>query len=285
MLKKTTLTMKAYFYLMRLHRPIPILIILYPTLWGLFAATNSLPGFTLSIIFIVGVVLMRTAGCIFNDIADRHFDGQVERTATRPLATGEINVKHALMFGSVLLILAFILVLQLNTLTIFLSFIAALMALSYPFFKRFFALPQLILGFAFNFGIIMGYAATLDSIPYNAWVLYLASIFWTIAYDTIYALADKVYDEKLGLKSSAITFGKHNPPAIISAQLFMITSLLIFGISERYNVVYYIALVILIVLFYDQHKIWRKGGIDNCIKAFSDNQWVGLVVLIAIVMQ
>ena len=277
--------MKAYFYLMRLHKPLPILIILYPTLWGLFSAENHFPNLKIILIFILGVIIMRTAGCIFNDIADRDFDGQVERTATRPIATGAIRVKHATFVAIILLITAFILVLQLNLLTILLSFIAALLALSYPLFKRFFALPQLVLGFAFNFGIIMAYAAILNHIPAIAWVLYLATIFWTIAYDTMYALADQSYDIKLKLHSSAITFGRHNLFAMIISQLLMVVCLIIFGVNKHYNLFYYLALLITIFLFYYQHKTWQKGGIANCLKAFSDNHWVGFIILLALLMQ
>ena len=285
MIRQQKQLMKAYFYLMRLHKPLPILIILYPTLWGLFSAENHFPNLKIILIFILGVIIMRTAGCIFNDIADRDFDGQVERTATRPIATGAIRVKHATFVAIILLITAFILVLQLNLLTILLSFIAALLALSYPLFKRFFALPQLVLGFAFNFGIIMAYAAILNHIPAIAWVLYLATIFWTIAYDTMYALADQSYDIKLKLHSSAITFGRHNLFAMIISQLLMVVCLIIFGVNKHYNLFYYLALLITIFLFYYQHKTWQKGGIANCLKAFSDNHWVGFIILLALLMQ
>ncbi|WP_192482862.1 MULTISPECIES: 4-hydroxybenzoate octaprenyltransferase [Cysteiniphilum] len=277
--------MKAYFYLMRLHRPIPILIILYPTLWGLFAATPALPSFKIFIIFVLGVIIMRTAGCIFNDIADRDFDGQVKRTATRPIATGEISVKQAAFVGVLLLVIAFILVLQLNLMTILLSLIAVILALSYPLFKRFFAVPQLALGFAFNFGIIMAYAAQINHIPLSAWVLYLATIFWTISYDTMYALADKDYDLTLNLHSSAITFGKHNLLIMSIFQILTIICLATFGMLQHYNTIFFLSLVIIAVLFFYQHKTWQKGGIAQCIKAFSDNHWVGLVILLAILMQ
>ncbi|WP_440993090.1 4-hydroxybenzoate octaprenyltransferase [Cysteiniphilum litorale] len=277
--------MKAYFYLMRLHRPIPILIILYPTLWGLFAATSALPSFKVFIIFLLGVIIMRTAGCIFNDIADRDFDGQVKRTATRPIATGDITVKQAVFVGVLLLLIAFILVLQLNLMTILLSLIAVILALSYPLFKRFFAVPQLVLGFAFNFGIIMAYAAQINYIPLSAWMLYLATIFWTISYDTMYALADKDYDLTLNLHSSAITFGKHNLLIMSIFQILTIICLSVFGMLQHYNTVFFLALVIIAVLFFYQHKTWQKGGIAQCIKAFSDNHWVGLVILLAILMQ
>ncbi len=277
--------MKAYFYLMRFHRPLPILIILYPTLWGLFSVTHGLPPLKLIVIFILGAITMRTAGCVFNDIADRNFDGAVERTAMRPIATGLISVKRASFLGLFLLIFAFVLVLQLNFLTILLSFVAVALALTYPLFKRFFALPQLALGFAFNFGIIMTYMAVQNSIPPTAWLLYFASIFWTIAYDTMYAFADKTYDLALNLKSSAITFGKHNLMAVILAQLLMLICLSLFSYFNDFNILFYLALVIVMILFFYQHQTWHKGGIHNCIKAFSDNHWVGMIIFIAILIQ
>ena len=277
--------MKAYFYLMRLHRPIPILIILYPTLWGLFTAKKELPSLKIFFIFVLGVIIMRTAGCIFNDLADKKFDGLVKRTATRPLATGDISIKSAVITGVTLLIVAFFLVLNLNLLTILLSIIAVLLALSYPLFKRFFALPQLILGFAFNFGLIMSYTSILNHIPITAWILYLSTIFWTISYDTMYALADKDYDIKLNLNSSAITFGKNNLTAMIIAQLIMLIFLIIFGYIQHYNIFFYVSLILVSILFLYQHKTWQKGGIQNCIKAFSNNHWVGLIILMAILLQ
>ena len=277
--------MKAYFYLMRLHRPIPILIILYPTLWGLFAATPALPNLKSFIIFVLGVVIMRTAGCIFIDIADRNFDAQVRRTATRPLATGDISVKRAVLAGFILLLIAFFLVLQLNILTILLSLFALVLALSYPFFKRFFAIPQLVLGFAFNFGIIMAYASLTNTVPLAAWILYLATIFWTISYDTIYALADKAYDLRLNLHSSAITFGKYIILIIITFQVLTILCLILFSYMQHYNTLFYLSLLIVTGLFFCQHKTLGGKGIINCIKAFSDNHWVGLVILLAILTQ
>ena len=277
--------LRIYFYLMRLHRPIPILIILYPTLWGIVAASSGWPGIGLLSIFILGVILMRTAGCVFNDIADRKFDQHVKRTAIRPLATGEIKPRHAFLLGCLLLIIAFVLVLLLNVFTIRLSFVALLLALTYPLFKRFFSMPQLALGFAFNFGIIMAYSAVQNHLPASAWILYASTIFWTIAYDTIYALADKPYDLKLGLKSSAITFGRSVSYAINICQLIMMLLLVIFGMLNHYNVIYYFALLISVFLFVQQAFIWRKGGINDCIKAFSSNHWQGLVILLGIFMQ
>ena len=277
--------MLAYFYLMRLHRPIPILIVLYPTLWALFAASSGVPSVNLLIIFTLGAFLMRAAGCVFNDIADRDFDKHVKRTLERPLARGEINTKHAFLFGCILLFMAFSVVLLLNILTVLLSFIALVLALLYPFSKRFFVMPQLVLGLAFNFGIIMAYTAVQNKIPISAWVLYSATIFWSVSYDTIYALPDKPYDLQIGLKSSTITFGKYVFHFIIICQTIMLVLLIIFGVVNHYNIIYYSALLICIILFFQQSLIWKKGGLENCIKAFSGNHWQGFTILIAVMFQ
>lgn len=277
--------MNAYFYLLRLNRPLPILIILWPTLWALFAADSDFPSVKIIFIFVTGVLLMRAAGCVFNDIADRKFDAQVKRTETRVIATGVVSVKSAAIVGILLLLCAFSLVLFLNQFTIFLSVVGLLLALTYPFFKRFFMLPQLVLGCAFNFGVIMAYAARTNSISFEAWLMYLACILWTLAYDTMYALADKPYDIKLGLKSSAITFGRYIGKIIAASQALMLILLAGFGYCNGYNCWFYMALIICIILFYYQYQFWRRQTIAGCIRAFSDNHWVGLIVFIAILLQ
>ncbi|WP_119343133.1 4-hydroxybenzoate octaprenyltransferase [Facilibium subflavum] len=278
--------MKAYFYLTRLHRPLPILLILWPTLWALLSASHpQLPQAKLLFIFTFGVLLTRTAGCIFNDIADRKFDFQVKRTNTRPITTGKISVKSAAITGGFLFLIAFILVLFLNIFTILLSFVALLLALTYPLFKRFFSMPQLALGLAFNFGVIMAYAAVQNTIPLNAWILYVACVCWTIAYDTMYALADMPYDKKLGLKSSAITFGKHLTLIISLLQTSMLVLLILFGLLNHYNGIFYTGVLLCTVLFYLQYRKWREKDIKHCIEAFSANHWVGLVIFIVILLQ
>lgn len=278
--------MHAYLHLMRWHRPLPILLILWPTLWGLFIASQpSMPTPTLLIIFIAGVFIMRTAGCIFNDIADRNFDRSVERTKTRPLATGEIPVAHAYIVGISLLVIAFCLVLLLNKFTILLAFIGVALALTYPLFKRFFAIPQLMLGFAFNFGVIMAFSAVQNHVPTTAWLLYFASICWTIAYDTIYALADLPDDIKLNLHSSAHTFGQLCPFFIILFQSLTLGLLAIFAYTHHYNSFFYLALGLCAICFYQQYHWWNKEAIAACIRAFSANHWVGLIIFIAILIQ
>ncbi|MBK2125891.1 4-hydroxybenzoate octaprenyltransferase, partial [Fangia hongkongensis] len=262
------------------------LIILWPTLWALFAATQThLPSIKHLIIFVVGVVLMRTAGCVFNDILDKDFDFKVKRTSTRPITTGEVSVKSALTLGIILLVIAFILVLFLNLLTILLSFVALILALTYPLFKRFFALPQLALGLAFNFGVIMAYSAELNTVPTAAWLMYIACIFWTLSYDTMYALADKIYDQELGLHSSALSFGKHVTLAITICQTMMLIFLVSFAYTQSYNLIFYLALILCIYFFYYQYKLWKQDTIKDCISAFSHNHWVGLVIFIAILLQ
>ena len=276
---------KAYLRLMRLDRPIPILMILWPTFWALFAAGDGRVKLKYLVIFSFGVILMRTAGCIFNDIFDRNFDRHVARTRKRPITSGEISVKAALIFGLLLLFIAFIFVLFLNLLTILLSFVAVFLALSYPLFKRFFALPQLALGLAFNFGVIMAYSAEQNTVPEVAWLMYFACVFWTLAYDSIYALADQPYDIRLKLKSSTVTFGRHIDTAIGFFQIAMLGLLALFADISGYSRNFYFALILCLLLFYLQYRLWRKRNIADCIRAFSDNHWVGLVIFIAILLQ
>lgn len=276
------MNIKPYLYLMRLHKPLPILLILWPTLTGLVLALNGAWNTQLWVIFILGVVLMRTAGCIFNDIADRNYDGAVARTHTRPLATGDLSVKQALLCALVLVVLALICVLFLNGLTIAMSVVAMLLALSYPLFKRFFALPQLVLGLAFNFGVLMAFTAVQSSVPLVAWLFYFATIAWTLAYDTIYALADRPYDEKIGLKSSAVTFGKYVFSSIILLQMLSLVLWVSVGMVAGLGVIYYFALAIVAAHFAAQYIVYRKLTIKSCIQAFSSNHWIGLIILVAV---
>ena len=274
-----------YILLMRLHRPLPILLLLWPTYWALWVAEKGVPSAKILIIFTLGVLLMRTAGCIFNDIADRNFDGNVERTKGRPLATGAIKTQHAVILGLGLCLLAFCLVLMLNTLTILLSFVAVLLALIYPLCKRFFAVPQFVLGLAFNFGVIMAFAAVLGHVPWFAWLLYGAAIVWTLAYDTTYALADLPYDKKLGLQSSAVLFGRFVLPMIILLQALMLVCLVAFGVQQHFNWVYYVGLVVTIGFYFYQYHLYKSYELLKSIQAFSNNHWVGLIIFIGILCQ
>ncbi|MCB1945171.1 MAG: 4-hydroxybenzoate octaprenyltransferase, partial [Thauera sp.] len=196
-----------YARLMRIDKPIGTLLLLWPTLWALWIAAEGWPPLYILAIFIAGTFLMRSAGCVINDYADRDFDGHVERTRNRPLATGVVSPGEALALAAVLSAAAFVLVLPLNTLTILLSVPALLLAGSYPFTKRFFAIPQAYLGIAFGFGIPMAFAAVTGTVPATGWLMLLANIFWAVAYDTEYAMVDRPDDLKIGIKTSAITFG------------------------------------------------------------------------------
>ncbi|MCL4114948.1 UNVERIFIED_CONTAM: hypothetical protein GTU68_061983 [Idotea baltica] len=271
--------------LMRLHRPIPILLILWPTLTALVLASHGFPSFKLLVIFTIGVVLMRTVGCIVNDIADRDFDKHVARTNTRPLTSGKLTVKNAIMLCLVLTIIAFICVLFLNFFTVLLSFIALFLAILYPFCKRFFALPQLVLGLAFNFGIFMAFSAIQNTVPLEAWIFYFGTICWTIAYDTVYALADREFDLEIGVKSSAVTFGENVFKYIFAFNFLALLFLVILGVYCDFNPIYYLGIVISGVFFVRNYRVYKKLGIANCIKAFSDNHWVGLVLFVVILLQ
>ncbi|MEY8766616.1 MULTISPECIES: 4-hydroxybenzoate octaprenyltransferase [Francisella] len=276
---------KAYIMLMRLHRPIPILLILWPTLTALVLASHGIPDIKYLIIFTIGVVVMRTVGCIVNDIADIDFDKHVERTNTRPLTSGKLSVKNALYLCLALTIVAFICVLFLNLYTILLSFIALFLAVLYPFCKRFFAIPQLVLGLAFNFGIFMAFSATQNKIPLEAWIFYLSTICWTIAYDTIYALADRDFDLEIGIKSSAVLFGDKVFKYIFLFNFISLVLLIALGIYLSFNIIFYIGVVISAFLFIRNYFLYKKLGIANCIKAFSDNHWIGLIIFIIVVIQ
>lgn len=276
---------KAYIMLMRLHRPIPILLILWPTLTALVLSSHGIPDIKYLIIFTIGVVVMRTVGCIVNDIADIDFDKHVERTNTRPLTSGKLNVKNALYLCLALTIVAFICVLFLNLYTILLSFVALFLAVLYPFCKRFFAIPQLVLGLAFNFGIFMAFSATQNKIPLEAWIFYLSTICWTIAYDTIYALADRDFDLEIGIKSSAVLFGDKVFKYIFLFNFISLVLLIALGIYLSFNIIFYIGVVISAFLFIRNYFLYKKLGIANCIKAFSDNHWIGLIIFIIVVIQ
>ena len=275
----------AYIMLMRLHRPIPILLILYPTLTALVLASHGLPNLEYMLIFTVGVVLMRTVGCIINDIADIDFDKHVARTSSRPLTSGKLTLKNAIYLSLTLTLIAFACVLFFNAFTISLSFVALFLAILYPFCKRFFAIPQLVLGLAFNFGILMAFSAIQNKVPLEAWIFYIATICWTVAYDTVYALADREYDLQIGIKSSAVTFGDKVFSYIFTFDFLALLFLVLMGIYCNFNALYYIGILISGIFFIRNFYLYKKLGIANCIKAFSDNHWVGLILLVAVVLQ
>jgi 4-hydroxybenzoate polyprenyltransferase len=275
----------AYIMLMRLHRPIPILLILYPTLTALVLASHGLPNLEYMLIFTVGVVLMRTVGCIVNDIADIDFDKHVARTSSRPLTSGKLTLKNAIYLCLILTFIAFACVICLNAFTISLSYLALFLAILYPFCKRFFAIPQLVLGLAFNFGILMAFSAIQNKVPLEALIFYIATICWTVAYDTVYALADREYDLQIGIKSSAVTFGDKVFSYIFTFDFLALLFLVLMGIYCNFNTLYYIGILISGIFFIKNFYVYKKLGIANCIKAFSDNHWVGLILLIVIFLQ
>lgn len=274
--------LNAYERLMRLDKPIGILLLLWPTLWALWIAERGVPYWPFIAIFVMGTVLMRSAGCVMNDIADRNFDGQVERTQYRPLATKEVSVKEALILALCLSLTAFGFVLFLNPLTIKLSFVALFLAGSYPLTKRFFAIPQAYLGIAFGFGIPMAFAALTREVPPVAWWMLAANICWAIAYDTEYAMVDRDDDLKIGIRSSAVFFGKHDVAAIMACYALMLGLLFWVGRLEHLHLPYYLGLAAaaLIALFHFTLIQHRQRGL--CFKAFLHNNWLGLVIFVGI---
>ncbi len=277
--------MDAYERLMRLDKPIGILLLLWPTLWALWIASRGRPDWIIVLIFVTGTVLMRSAGCVMNDIADRKYDGLVERTKNRPLATGEVSVKEAYLLAAGLSMLAFCLVLLFNKTTILLSFAALFLAASYPFTKRFLAIPQAYLGIAFGFGIPMAFAAVNDYIPPIAWVLLVANVFWAIAYDTEYAMVDRDDDLKIGIKSSAILFGKYDVIAVMLCYAVMLSLMAYIGQFLGFSHYYYLGLLCALALVIVQYRIIKKRLKADCFKAFLHNNWIGLVIFVGLVAQ
>ena len=275
----------AYERLMRLDKPIGILLLLWPTLWALWLASRGIPDWITLLIFITGAVLMRSAGCVMNDIADRKYDGLVERTKNRPLATGEVSVKEACLLASGLALMAFGLVLLFNQTTILLSFAALFLAATYPFTKRFLAIPQAYLGVAFGFGIPMAFAAVNDYIPPLAWVLLAANVFWAMAYDTQYAMVDRDDDLKISIKSSAIFFGKYDVIAIMVCYAIMLGLLAYVGKFMGYGKFYFIGLAAALGLVLWQYQLIKNRDKSDCFKAFLHNNWIGLVIFIGFVAE
>lgn len=276
----------AYERLMRLDKPIGILLLLWPTLWALWIASSGKPDWIVVLVFVTGTVLMRSAGCVMNDIADRQYDGLVERTKNRPLATGEVIVKEAYLLAAGLILLAFWLVLLFNKTTILLSLAALFLAVSYPFTKRFLAIPQAYLGIAFGFGIPMAFAAVNDYIPPVAWALLLANMFWAIAYDTEYAMVDRDDDLKIGIKSSALFFGKYDVLAVMLCYAAMLGLLAYIGqYLLGFGFYYYLSLAIAFALVTLQYIAIKKRVKADCFNAFLQNNWIGLAIFAGILAQ
>ncbi len=275
-------TINPYLQLMRFDRPIGTLLLLWPTLWGLWVAAEGVPPFKYLLIFGLGVFLMRSAGCVVNDIADKDFDGKVTRTKERPLAVNNLPVKNALVFFITLLLMAASLLFFLNKLTIIIAVIAAFFAITYPFMKRHTYLPQLYLGVSFALSIPMAFAQLRGNVPVEAWLLFIANIFWTTAYDTMYAMVDRKDDMKAGIKSTAILFGELDYIIIAIIQAMMLLVLTLLGLKLEMNTPYYIGLVLIVLLFVYQNQLLRSRNISNYFKAFLNNNWVGLVLFCGI---
>lgn len=276
--------LRPYWQLTRMNRPIGILLLLWPTLTALWIAAGGLPDIKILLIFIAGVVLMRAAGCAINDFADRHIDGQVWRTENRPLATGALSAKQAVLTFVVLALFAFMLVLLLNPFTIALSLVAVLLAAVYPFMKRFTYLPQLVLGMAFGWAIPMAFAAQTNALPAIVWWLFVANIIWTTMYDTFYAMADREDDLQAGVKSTAILFGQKDLLIQGMLQIGYLLILLFIGVQLQFGMLFYIGLAIAAVLFVYQLWLSKDRERHACLKAFLNNNWVGAVIFISIVL-
>ena len=264
-----------YARLMRIDKPIGTLLLLWPTLWALWIAAEGWPPLYILAIFIAGTFLMRSAGCVINDYADRDFDGHVERTRNRPLATGAVSPGEALALAAGLSAAAFVLVLPLNTLTILLSVPALLLAGSYPFTKRFFAIPQAYLGIAFGFGIPMAFAAVTGTVPATGWLMLLANIFWAVAYDSEYAMVDRPDDLKIGIKTSAITFGRHDVLAVMLCYAAAFALLAVVGVLAGLGFAWYLGLVVACAIAGYHYTLIRARDRADCFKAFRHNNWVG----------
>jgi 4-hydroxybenzoate polyprenyltransferase len=275
---------KQYILLARLDRPIGILILLWPALWALWVASEGKPDPLVLTVFCLGVVLMRSAGCVINDYADRDFDPHVERTKLRPIAAGKVETKEALTVFVILCLCAFGLVLMLNAYTIFLSFGGAFLAASYPFMKRYTQLPQAYLGIAFGWAVPMAFAAQQNNIPPVAWVMYLAVVLWALVYDTMYAMVDKDDDLKIGVKSTAILFGDYDRHIMAILQLVIIGLLVKVGLMQQLGWSYYLGLTVATGLSAYQQKLIFHRDKKRCFQAFLNNNWFGLAVFAGILV-
>ena len=276
--------LKAYAYLIRLDKPIGTLLLLWPTLWALWLASSGIPDLETLFIFVLGTFLMRSAGCAINDYADRDFDRHVQRTQGRPVTSGKISGKEAVAVAACLALVAFLLIQPLNAFTKQLSVLALLIAFIYPFTKRFFAMPQAVLGIAFGFGIPMAYAAVLNYIPFEAWILFGGNIFWAIAYDTAYAMVDREDDLRLGLRTSAITFGKYDVLAIgLSYAALFLSQLWVAALAELGNY-FLVGWVMALACAIYHLKLVSTRKREECFLAFRHNNWLGGFLFLGIVL-
>jgi 4-hydroxybenzoate polyprenyltransferase len=276
--------LQSYLRLVRLDKPIGILLLLWPTLSALWLASRGHPDWRLVLIFSLGTVLMRSAGCAINDVADQDFDRHVKRTADRELTSGRVSTHEALAVASGLAVLAFLLILPLNALTKWLSVAAVLIAASYPYFKRFFALPQAYLGIAFGFGIPMAYAAVQDTVPPVAWLLLLANVFWALAYDTEYAMVDRDDDLRIGLRTSAITFGRFDVAAVMLCYAISLCMIFAVGWHEGLRAWFAAGMGVAVALALYHYNLIRRRDRAGCFTAFLNNNWLGAAVFAGIAL-
>jgi 4-hydroxybenzoate polyprenyltransferase len=271
-----------YWLLSRFDKPIGILILLWPALWALWVASRGKPDYYVLLVICLGVILMRAAGCVINDYADRDFDPHVERTKQRPIAAGRVSPKEALGLFVVLCLIAFGLVLTLNAFTIALSFVAAFLAGSYPFMKRYTHLPQAYLGIAFGWAVPMSFSAQLNQIPTVAWVMYLAVVLWALVYDTMYAMVDKDDDLKIGVKSTAILFGAYDRHIMAVLQVIIIGLLVVVGLMQALTWPYYAGVIVATALCVYQQKLIFHREKALCFKAFLNSNYFGMAVFIGL---
>jgi 4-hydroxybenzoate polyprenyltransferase len=277
-----TRRLDAYERLIRLDKPIGALLLLWPTLWAVWLASGGRPHLGIVLIFILGTLLMRSAGCALNDYADRSFDPHVERTRARPLAAGEIEPREALAVGAALAAAAFVLVLFLNWLAILLSFVALAIAAAYPYAKRFFALPQAVLGVAFGFGIPMAYAAIQERLPLECGVLFAANLFYSFAYDTEYAMVDRDDDARIGIHTSALTLGRWDVAAVMASYALMLGLLIVVGFMHRLGWAYYAGLAAAGAMMIYHWSLIRERSREGAFHAFMHNNWVGAAIFVGI---
>ncbi len=277
---------RAYQYalLARLHRPIGILLLLWPTLWALWIAADGWPRLGVLVVFVLGVILMRSAGCVINDYADRNFDPHVSRTRDRPIASGKVSADEAMLLFMALTFSAFLLVLTMNTFTILLSFGGVGLAAIYPFMKRYTHMPQIVLGMAFAWAVPMAFAAQTGEVPRVAWLIYTITVLWAVIYDTMYAMADREEDLKIGVKSTAILFGDADRVIIAILQATMLLALYLLGQQAQLGLAYNLSLLVVLGLMLYQQYLIRYRQPAQCIRAFLNNNWLGMVVFIGILL-
>ena len=276
--------LQVYSRLMRIDKPIGTLLLMWPTLWALWLADMAVPPLSVLVVFVLGVIVMRAAGCVINDYADRKVDGHVQRTQNRPLPSGAVNSKEAKMLFIGLAFVAFVLVLTMNLMTILLSVVGLALAWVYPFMKRYTHLPQVVLGAAFGWAIPMAWAAVSESLPLVCWLVFIANMCWTVAYDTQYAMVDREDDLKIGVKSTAILFGRFDKLIIGLLQLATLVLLAWVGLFLQLNGAFYWSLLLAAVLFVHQQRLIAQRERQPCFQAFLNNNYVGLVLFLGVLM-